>query len=95
MRKRFDGEDVRVWRDDFLDFAANSHKFNRIVMNPPFRKIKQHMSAAINLLEAEDAILIALVPITYQHDEAETLETLSADTFASAKVNTKIIGIYR
>ena len=37
--------------------------------------------------------LVALVPITFQHDEAETLENLSNDTFSAAKVNTKIIRI--
>jgi hypothetical protein len=44
---------------------------------------------------AEPATLVALVPITFQHDDAETLETLPPDTFATAKVHTKIIRIER
>jgi hypothetical protein len=44
---------------------------------------------------AEPATLVALVPVTFSHDEAETLETLPSDTFATAKVFTKIIRVRR
>lgn len=39
------------------------------------------------------ATLVALVPITFQHPDAEHLETLPPDTFSTAKVHTKIIRI--
>lgn len=74
-------------------------KFPRIIMNPPFKKVRQHMNAALSLLHpcghADGATLVALVPITYQHDDAELMETLGPDTFATAKVNTKIIRIVK
>lgn len=84
----------------FLEYAVEAKgkiEFPRIVMNPPFREVRKHMSAAISLMgkggHQEPARLIALVPITYQHDEAEELEILPNDTFSTAKVNTKIIKI--
>ncbi|MEM6484680.1 MAG: methyltransferase type 11 [Pseudomonadota bacterium] len=69
--------------------------FHRIVMNPPFRKVKQHMNRALSLLADgtadSPAVLVALVPITYQHSGAEILEELPGDTFATCTVNTKIV----
>ncbi len=56
------------------------------------------MQAALNLLGSgghDVATLVALVPITYQHDEAEELEILDRETFPTAAVNTKIIRIER
>ncbi|MEO0437395.1 MAG: hypothetical protein AAF098_10845 [Pseudomonadota bacterium] len=68
--------------------------FHRIVMNPPFRKVKQHMNRALSLLAngtpESPAVLVALVPITYQHPGAELLEELPSDTFATCTVNTKV-----
>lgn len=77
----------------FLEFAEEwQHEggFDRIIMNPPFRKVKQHMAAAISLLKP-GGVLVALVPCTYQHPEASVLEDLGPDTFVTAKVRTKII----
>ena len=95
-QKRF--KEVSIRRGCFLEYAEAVNyyagEFPRIIMNPPFRKIKQHMNAAINLL-ADDGVLVALVPITYKHPDAIELETLDSNTFASAKVNTKIIRIER
>ena len=67
--------------------------YSRIVMNPPFKKVAQHIAAALSLLDYSGAggRLVALVPITFQHPQAETLEVLPDNTFALAKVNTKII----
>lgn len=86
----------------FLETAASwagRVAFPRIIMNPPFKKVRQHMKASLSLLHPcghqDGATLVALVPITYQHDEAETLEILGPDTFTTAKVNTKIIRITR
>ena len=52
------------------------------------------MNAVLSLLGAgghELATIVALVPITYHHDEAEELEALPRDTFGTAAVSTKII----
>ena len=80
------------WTED----ARSSVTFPRIIMNPPFRKVRQHMVAALSMLGRgghDSATLVALVPITYQHPDAEEIETLPSDTFASAKVFTKIVRI--
>lgn len=61
-------------------------------MNPPFSDVRKHVAAALALL-APGGALVALVPVTFQHDRAETLETLPDDTFSTARVNTKIIRI--
>lgn len=84
----------------FLEYAeevTGRVEFPRILMNPPFRKAKAHVNAAISLLHPNghpDAILVALVPITFNHPNAEELETLPRDTFPNAPgVGTKIIRI--
>ena len=81
---------------EWTDAAKWSATFPRIIMNPPFRKVRQHMDAALSMLcrGAHDrATLVALVPVTYQHPDAEELETLPSDTFAGAKVFTKVVRI--
>jgi hypothetical protein len=74
-------------------------EFPRVIMNPPFSDVRKHVAAALSLMgrggHAEPATLVALVPITFEHDEAETLEALPVDTFATAKVYTKLIRIER
>lgn len=84
----------------FLEYAAEARGqvyFPRVIMNPPFSQVRQHVKAALSLMgdtgHQERPRLVALVPITYQHPDAETLEELPADTFALARVNTKIIRI--
>lgn len=86
----------------FLEYAEEVRgkvEFPRIIMNPPFREVRKHMAAALSLLgqhgHEEPATLVALVPITWEHEEAERLETLPPDTFSTARVNTKIIRIQR
>jgi hypothetical protein len=84
----------------FLEYAEDTGgkvEFPRVIMNPPFSKVRQHVAAALSLMgrgghEARP-VLVALVPITFDHPDAETLETLPPDTFALAKVHTKIIRI--
>lgn len=78
----------------FLEWSENPNngKFDRVIINPPFKKVRQHIAAAESMLNAGGRI-IALVPSTFKHDTAETLETLGPDTFALAKVHTKIIQI--
>lgn len=91
-----------VNRRCFLEWAAEiagKAEFARIIMNPPFSEVRKHVKAALSLLgrhgHVEPAVLVALVPITFEHADAETLEVLPSDTFALAKVNTKIIRITR
>ena len=79
---------------DFLEYAASTGEtFPRILMNPPFRGVRHHMKAALSLL-APGGVLVALVPITYTHEDAEQVEVLGPDTFSSAKVNTQIVRFY-
>jgi len=85
----------------FLEYAEDVKgraEFPRIIMNPPFKQVRQHIAAALSLLGrgAHDAAtLVALVPVTFRHDEAEELETLPPDTFSLARVHTKIIRVRR
>ncbi len=84
----------------FLEYAAELRgkvEFPRVIMNPPFSQVRKHIAAALSLMgrhgHTSQPVLVALVPITYQNEAAETLEILPPDTFATAKVNTKIIRI--
>lgn len=86
----------------FLEWHSkvqNMIEFPRIIMNPPFKKVKAHMKAAKSLLghngHEETPVLVALVPSTYETENMETMEHLPNTTFANAKVNTKIIRIYK
>ncbi|WP_288960556.1 hypothetical protein [uncultured Sulfitobacter sp.] len=86
----------------FLEWAEEVKgraEFPRIIMNPPFREVRKHMTAALSLLgrggHDEPATLVALVPVTFDHPEAEELEVLPPDTFSTARVHTKIIRIRR
>lgn len=90
-RQRFDGA-VQVIQGDFLE--VTDRLFDRIVMNPPFKTVTKHVRAAVCQL-LDEGICIALVPITFNWEGAELMETLPNTTFASAKVNTKIIRIVR
>jgi len=84
----------------FLEYAAEvagKVEFPRVIMNPPFRDVRKHVAAALSLMGRHGhscaPCLVALVPVTFQHDRAEEMETLGPDTFATAKVYTKIIRI--
>lgn len=86
----------------FLEYAEQVKgcaQFPRIIMNPPFRQVRQHIAAALSLLgrggHSDPATLVALVPVTFQHEEAEHLEDLPDDTFSTARVRTKIIRFQR
>lgn len=85
----------------FLEYAEEARgkvEFPRVIMNPPFSQVRQHVAAALSLMGNNGhnvaPVLVALVPVTFHHPDAETLETLPPDTFETAKVNTKIIRIY-
>lgn len=68
-----------------------------MLMNPPFSGVRKHIAAAVSLMgrngHDSPACLVALVPVTFEYDGAEHLESLPVDTFAAAKVHTKIIRI--
>ena len=80
---------------EYADEVRGRVSFPRIIMNPPFRHVRQHVRAARSLMgsNGHDAppVLVALVPITFDNDGAETLEELDADTFQLARVRSKII----
>lgn len=97
---QFETKGAGLIRRCFLEYAAEVRgkvEFPRVIMNPPFSQVRKHITAALLLMgkHGHEAapVLVALVPITYQHEDAETLEILPPDTFATAKVNTKIIRI--
>lgn len=84
----------------FLEYAeevAGKVEFPRIIMNPPFREVRKHIAAALSLMGRHghdcSPCLVALVPITFEHEWADLVEILPNDTFSTAKVNTKIIRI--
>jgi phospholipid N-methyltransferase len=98
LRRRFPG--AGLFNHCFLEYAQQAEgkiEFPQIIMNPPFSKVKAHMSAALSLLgcngHSEPAELVALVPITYEHPDAYTVTELGPETFSTAKVRTKIIKI--
>ena len=96
IKNRFSERNIAPINECFLNYTEctqEQQRFSRIIMNPPFKQVKKHMTAALSLLDSDysEATLVALVPITYQHNNAETLEELSRDTFVTAKVSTKII----
>lgn len=77
-------------------FQATCQHFTRILMTPPLVTATKHVAAALKLLnDAPGATLIALVPSTFEHTDAEELERLPADTLAIAKVWTKMIQVAR
>jgi phospholipid N-methyltransferase len=87
---------TKVNQGCFLEYATaySGDGFNKIILNPPFKAVRKHMAAALKLLKRGGS-LIALVPVTYRHDDLYEIEILSNDTFSTAKVNTKIIEIER
>lgn len=84
----------------FLEYAEEVQgkvEFPRVLMNPPFSEVRKHIAAALSLMgrhgHSAPPCLVALVPVTFEHERAEVLETLPPDTFSTAKVYTKIIRI--
>jgi len=68
--------------------------FKKVVMNPPFSRVKAHVLAAVEMLSF-GGTLVALVPVTFDLDGFELVETLPPDTFATAKVHTKIVRYFK
>jgi 16S rRNA G966 N2-methylase RsmD len=94
LSDRLDKPSIRLVNDCFLE-ASNSllASFDLILSNPPFREVKQHIQAALSCLKSGGELL-AIVPVTFNHPDAETLECLG-EVFASTKAHTKIIKIVR
>lgn len=90
LKNRFNS--LAVTESCFIEAAQTLPLFNQIICNPPFKAIRTHMKAAEKCL-ADGGVMVALVPVTFEHDTAEELERLPVDTFSSAKVMTKIIRI--
>tara|TARA_R110002072_G_scaffold298960_2_gene473727 strand:- start:15681 stop:16325 length:645 start_codon:yes stop_codon:yes gene_type:complete len=92
-RKRFtDNDGVTIKTQCFLEYSQehSGEKFDYIAMNPPFRKCRQHINAALDLL-ADVGELVAVVPVTFEHEQASDLETLPRGTFSTAAVLTKLV----
>ncbi|PHR62272.1 MAG: methyltransferase type 11 [Robiginitomaculum sp.] len=103
LARKLDSEPLycNTWQMCFLEYAQqaqNQIEIPRVIMNPPFDRVKAHIEAAMSLMgrngHQERPCLVALVPITYHHPDAETMEELPNTTFSTCKVNTKIIRIY-
>lgn len=91
LARRFPAIELR--NADFLEEAQEfCGAFAACVINPPFSVCKKHIEAAISVVQP-GGVIVALVPVTFSNPHAETLETLPPDTFAAARVNTKIIRI--
>ncbi len=90
INERFDNK-VRAINSCFLEYAANTDKrFDSILMNPPFRLDLKHVQAAISLLKP-NGVIVFLVPSSFEEGDFELIESLSEQTFATTKVNTKIL----
>ncbi len=78
----------------FLEFSEQCQRdrkrYSRILTNPPFKAVKKHIAASLDLLDS-NGIMIALVPIAFSHPLASDLELLPETTFVHAKVRTKIV----
>ncbi|WP_199823842.1 methyltransferase type 11 [Labrenzia sp. OB1] len=91
---------VAVFEECSLEHAERVRgrvEFPRIIMNPPFSQVRRHMKAALSLLGRNGhhapARLVALVPVTFEHKDAETIEVLPEDTFSTCRVRTKVVRI--
>lgn len=91
---QFNDQSIRLVNGCFLE-VSNSllASFDLILMNPPFKNVRKHIEAAISCLKSGGE-LVAIVPITFDHPGAETMEILGA-VFSNTEVKTKIIKICR
>lgn len=89
VKNRF--SDLSIEQGDFLEV---NEPFDRIICNPPFKKIIKHMDQVYKCLK-NGGIAICLVPIAYKKIEHEIIDILDEDTFLNCKVRTKIIKIVK
>ncbi len=84
---------LKVNQGDFLtDFNEFINEYDKIICNPPFKKIIAHMDQVYKCLKS-GGVAVCLVPTSYKKIDHEVLENLNSDTFLNCKVNTKIIRI--
>jgi phospholipid N-methyltransferase len=94
LKKRFSGIND-ITNNCIFDLAQeNDKKYTYIIMNPPYKKIKNHFMTALSFL-ANDGVLVALVPSNFEHPEAEDLDFFNNDLFTTTKITTKIIIVDR
>ena len=90
---------VNIINSCFLEHVKKDKTpYQRIITNPPFKYVKAHMNASLEILKCPKdlgATLVGLVPISYEHPEAYTLDEFNGDTFQNTKVWTKLIQIDR
>ncbi len=94
LNKRFPA--LIVNNECAFDFAGYCRDdVSRIIVNPPFKNISTHIDNCLSLLRSDDAVMVVLVPSSYEHDRAEVLENLEAGVFGTTNVKTKIIRFVR
>jgi phospholipid N-methyltransferase len=90
-QQRFKDKNISLVNECFFEFSKNCQtRFDYILTNPPFKNVKAHIESTLTLL-APDGVLVALVPITFNHRDAEELETLARGDFNCSNVLTKLI----
>ena len=80
----------RAWHADFLTDFVCRLPYDCALMNPPFKKARQHIEKA---LECAGKV-VALVPVTFEDRGMIEHNHYGPDTFSLARVSTKIITIY-
>ena len=92
--KGLDAQPPRFHHEDFLSWAEAryeaGYRYEKIIMNPPFKHVKAHMEAARKLVRFT-GVLVAVVPTSFDHPSYKDVETLPSDTFSTCKVFTKIV----
>lgn len=90
-QQRFKGKNISLVNECFFEFSKNCQvRYDRIITNPPFKNVKAHIESSLSLL-APAGVMVALVPITFSHRNAEDLETLARGDFNCSNVLTKLI----
>ncbi|ENN6469953.1 methyltransferase [Vibrio vulnificus] len=88
-RSRFEG--LSVTHRCFLDFSNDSIGcYDGVITNPPFSHVRQHMIAAEQVLKPR-GVIVALVPVSFERDGYREIKLLDENTFATAKVRTKVV----
>lgn len=106
LHRRFESQlDLHIIQGCFLEHVAwyaDQQRYQKIVLNPPFRACRAHLAAALSVLDRSggaQATIVALVPdVDSSHsvlDSAEVLERLPAGTFASTDARTRIVRFCR
>lgn len=100
FNERFESKHLQCYQSSLEEYfeefiILDPFKFDKIITNPPFRKIKRHMQMLEILLSA-DGVMVALVPQSFKYEGRgcyEELENLGPNTFPTCKVYAKIVRI--